>query len=278
MTKKKHVLYRPEFPRSNTYDPNWVMDNQMGPNALWLTEWLCSCMDLKPGMRVLDLGCGKAVSSIFLAREFGLMVWAMDLWVSADENWKRVCDQNQQDRVFPVHAEAHALPLAAEFFDAIVSVDAYQYFGTDELYLGYLRRFLRPDGQIGVVIPGLMQPLGEGIPEHLMRRQSNGHVFWVDENICFHTAEWWRELWERSNRVDVLVADAQTDGWRDWRDFEITLEQVGKNVFPSVAETLDADRGRYLGFVRLLGIGKGEVDAFNLYDPDLLAKVESGRV
>ncbi len=43
----------------------------MGPNVLWLTEALSQVMELKRGMRVLDMGCGKAVSSIFLAREFG---------------------------------------------------------------------------------------------------------------------------------------------------------------------------------------------------------------
>jgi cyclopropane fatty-acyl-phospholipid synthase-like methyltransferase len=36
-------------------------------------------MNLQPGMRVLDLGCGRALSSIFLHREFGLQVWAADL-------------------------------------------------------------------------------------------------------------------------------------------------------------------------------------------------------
>jgi hypothetical protein len=32
---------------------------------------------------VLDLGCGRASSSIFLRREFGVQVWAADLWFSA---------------------------------------------------------------------------------------------------------------------------------------------------------------------------------------------------
>jgi cyclopropane fatty-acyl-phospholipid synthase-like methyltransferase len=46
----------------------------MGPNVLWLTEFVCEAMDLRAGMRVLDLGCGKALSSIFLAREFAVQV------------------------------------------------------------------------------------------------------------------------------------------------------------------------------------------------------------
>jgi cyclopropane fatty-acyl-phospholipid synthase-like methyltransferase len=33
-------------------------------------------VDLPPGSRVLDLGCGNALASIFLAREFGVRVVA----------------------------------------------------------------------------------------------------------------------------------------------------------------------------------------------------------
>ena len=63
-----------DFPRSATYDPAWMLENLMGPNAVWLAEALAQVMCLKPGMRVLDMGCGRAISSIFLAREFGLQV------------------------------------------------------------------------------------------------------------------------------------------------------------------------------------------------------------
>lgn len=60
-----------QFPRSAPYDPTWVMNNLMGPNVLWLTEFLTQAMDLRPEMRVLDMGCGTAISSIFLAKESG---------------------------------------------------------------------------------------------------------------------------------------------------------------------------------------------------------------
>jgi cyclopropane fatty-acyl-phospholipid synthase-like methyltransferase len=65
---------------------------QRGANALWLTEWLAVAKDLRPGMRVLDLGCGRGSSSIFLHREFGVQVWATDLWFSASENMQRIRD------------------------------------------------------------------------------------------------------------------------------------------------------------------------------------------
>ena len=48
------------FPRSSEYHPEWVMAGASGgANALWLTEWLAEALDLRSGMRVLDLGCGN---------------------------------------------------------------------------------------------------------------------------------------------------------------------------------------------------------------------------
>lgn len=63
------------FPRASRYNPEWILAGVSGgANPLWLAEWLSGAMDLRPGMRVLDLGCGRALSSIFLHREFGVQV------------------------------------------------------------------------------------------------------------------------------------------------------------------------------------------------------------
>src|SRR5262249_1342271 len=111
------------FPRAHQYSEEWVREGAMGSHPLWIAEWLANDLGLQPGMRVLDLGCGKAKSSIFLAREFGAEVWATDLWVSAAENWQRIRDAGLETRVIPIRADAHALPFAPEFFDAITALD-----------------------------------------------------------------------------------------------------------------------------------------------------------
>jgi hypothetical protein len=95
------ILTIDQFPRSASYDIEWVLENQMGPNVLWLAESLAQVMALKPGMRVLDMGCGRAISSIFLAKEYDLQVWATDLWVGAGENWKRVCAAGVPEQLRP---------------------------------------------------------------------------------------------------------------------------------------------------------------------------------
>src|SRR2546422_9945782 len=117
------LLVSERFPRSSQYHPEWVIANASGgANALWLTEWLTAALDLRPGMRVLDLGCGRASSSIFLRREFGVQVWAADLWFSVSENIQRIRDAGVEDGVFPIHADARSLPFATEFFDAVVCI------------------------------------------------------------------------------------------------------------------------------------------------------------
>ena len=145
----------PSSPARAATTPTGCSGTRWVRTPCWLLEWLCERLPLTPGMRVLDLGCGKAMTSVFLAKEFDARVYAVDLWMDPDHNWRRVVEAGVGDRVCPMRAEAHALPFAAGFFDAIVSIDAFQYFGTDVLYLDYLARFLRPGGLLGVVVPGL---------------------------------------------------------------------------------------------------------------------------
>ncbi len=272
MPHPKPVLVHPEFPRSSRYAADFMLGNQMGPNALWLLEWLSERLPLAPGMRVLDLGCGKAMTSIFLAREFDAQVHAVDLWMDPDNNWRRAVEAGVADRVCPMRAEAHALPFAAGYFDAVVSVDAFQYFGTDVLYLDYLARFLRPGGLLGVVVPGLVQPLSNGVPPWLARPQSNGKVFWEDSCRCFLTAEAWRAIWEGSPLVTKVSVELQPDGWRHWADFERAIETSGKGIFPSDAEAIEMDAGRTIGFIRLVAERTG-AGGENLYDPALGVRV-----
>ncbi|MDN0199598.1 methyltransferase domain-containing protein [Streptomyces sp. S.PNR 29] len=248
-------LAHARYPRSNGYDVRWIIENQMGPHPLWLLEWLAPALGLdalRPCARVLDLGCGRALTSVFLAREYDVQVTAADLWVEADENARRVAEAGFADRVLPVRTEAHDLPFAEGSFDAIVSVDAYQYFGTDDLYLPTLTRLLKPGGRIGVVVPALREePEGAEPPEHLKAHWDPG--FWA-----WHSAGWWRRHWTRSGAVEVEAADWQPDGWRDWLLWsevcaaESTDARRADMARESVA-LLDADRGRALGFVRVVG-------------------------
>jgi SAM-dependent methyltransferase len=242
-------LVSEQFPRSSQYHPEWVIANASGgANALWLTEWLTTALDLRPGMRVLDLGCGRASSSIFLRCEFGVEVWATDLWFSASENILRIRDAGVADGVFPIHADARSLPFATEFFDAIVCIDSFIYFGTDDLYLNYLARFVKPGGPVGIAGAGLVREIEGPLPEHL-------RAWWTPDLWCLHSATWWRRHWERTDIMDIDLADTMPDGWQLWLDWHRAVAPDNE----AEIKALDADRGNYLGYVRLVGRRRADV-------------------
>jgi SAM-dependent methyltransferase len=236
-------LVSEDFPRSSKYHPEWLIASASGgANSLWLTEWLASALDLRPGMRVLDLGCGRASSSIFLCREFGVQVWAVDLWFSPSENIQRIRDAGVEDGVFPIHADARVLPFAADFFDAIACIDSFFYYGTDDLYLNYLARFVKSDGRLGIAGAGLMREIDGPIPEHV-------RAWWTQDLWCLHSPPWWRRHWERTGIMDVEQADTMPEGWKRWLDW---LRVVAPDNAVEI-KALEADRGNYLGYVRVVG-------------------------
>ncbi len=233
----------PRVPRSTRYNPDWVVASASGgANALWLTEWLAETIKLQPGMRVLDLGCGRASSSIFLRREFGVGVWATDLWISASENVQRIRDAGVEDGVFPLHCDARSLPFPAEFFDVIICIDSFPYFGTDDLYLNYVAHFVKAGGRIGIAGVGLAQEIKGPVPEHL-------RGFWTQDLWCLHSAEWWRRHWERTGIMEIEVADTMPDGWRFWLDWQYA---VAPGNAPEI-KAVETDAGQFLGYVRLVG-------------------------
>jgi cyclopropane fatty-acyl-phospholipid synthase-like methyltransferase len=237
------------FPRSAKYHPEWVLASASGAaNALWLSEWLAASLDLRPGMRVLDLGCGRAASSIFLRREFGAQVWATDLWFSASENMLRIRDAGVEDGVFPIRSDGRSLPFASEFFDAIVCIDSFPYYGTDDLYLNYLARFVKPGGPVGIAGAGLVREIEGPPPEHLRE-------WWTQDLWCLHSADWWRRHWERTGILDIEVSDSMQNGWQTWLDWHKVVAPHNQVEI----KALEADRGRYLGYVRLVGRRQGLV-------------------
>jgi SAM-dependent methyltransferase len=242
-------LIHPQFPRAANYDLEWQFQNAMGPNPLWLAESLSEVLELAPGMRVLDLGCGRAITSIFLAREFGVQVVAADLWVQPHDNWQRVVEAGLEATVMPVHAEAHDLKFAHGYFDAIVSLDAYHYFGTDDLYLGYLIQFLRPGGRLGIAVPARTDEAEGTVPAHLKDE-------WEWDYHSFHSPEWWRKHWEKTRKVHVEHADMLPDGWLHWLRWEQLTAIEGpaewREGSAAWAVKLAEDAGRSVGFVRVV--------------------------
>lgn len=246
MTSLEDLVRPADYPRASAYDPAWVVGLDMGPHPLWLLEDLVDDLTLEAGMRVLDLGSGLGATSVFLAREFGAEVYAVDLWVPAEDAERTFSGAGVGDRVHAVNADARKLPFEPGFFDAVVSVDAFEYFGTDVYYLPYLVELVRPGGRIGIAVPSMAREVGElgGIPEHVRRC-----VGW--EALAWHTPEWWRAHWGLTELVEVGSARHQPGAWASWLLWSRVCRE--HNAEPdydigSVIEMLEADGGELLSF------------------------------
>lgn len=233
------------YPRSAKYDPAWIADHALGSHCLWLMETLCQSVTLTPGMRVLDLGCGRAISSIFLAREFGVQVWAVDLDVSATDNDKRIQEAGLENHVFPIQADARHLPFADRFFDAVLSINSVQYYGTDDMYCNdCLVDKVKPGGPIGLILPGFRRELDGQVPPSIAPD-------WGPALHNWHSAAWWRWHLEKTGLVDIELADNLPDN----EGFNIFLrweQLIGDSTL------CQRDGGEHVTFVRVVARRKAE--------------------
>lgn len=241
-------LIHPSFPLSSRYDGDWLLSLDMGPNPLWLLEDLLRDVPIRPGSRVLDLGSGRGATSVFLAKELGVEVWAADLWVDPSVVEPMLRDLRLHDQVHPVQADARALPFEDGFFDVIVSIDAWEYFGTDDHFLPGLLGVLRSGGWIGMATPCMARDVRDlgAIPGHIL-----DVVGW--EALAWHSPEWWRQQWELTGLVSSVRARLQDSGWADWLRWSQAVQaRSGQDVDP-VVEMLLADGGGLLSFALVSG-------------------------
>jgi len=228
------------FPRASSYDGDWLLSLDMGPNPLWLLEDLLGDLTIEPGTRVLDLGCGRGATSVFLARELDVQVWAVDLWVPADAIRATVESAGVGDSVHVTNADVRSLPFDDSFFDAIVCIDAWEYFGTDDHLLPRLLGVLRPGGPIGIATPAMVNDVRDlgHIPEHI--RTVVGC-----EALAWHSPGRWQQQWELTGLVTDVRSRAASTGWSDWLRWARASAGDDGDTDP-VVQMLTVDRGELL--------------------------------
>ena len=231
------------YPKANKMDQNLIQNYSMGPNPAKLLEELMNRFPLEPGQTIMDLGCGQGVTSIMLAKEYALRVFAVDLWISASENWQRFVAQgltNQQ--IVPVHEDAHTLPFAENFFDAVVSVDSYHYFGLDKAYLGkHLLPLVKPGGWILLVVPGFHHDIHADIPKEML-------TSWSAEDLdTIHDAVYWRDVIEATEGIEIISIEemeSNEECWQDWLKMENEYAIMDRAA-------MNAGAGKYFNFISI---------------------------
>ena len=204
-----------KYPKSEKYMGNDYMKYIMGPNPLKLCEELLAEHRIPAGARVMDLGSGEGLTSAFLAKEYGFTVYAADLWSDPESHYPLFESFGlSREQCMPVKADANDLPFEREFFDSVVCVDSYNYFGRDPAYLDEkLLPFVKSGGWIYAAVTGMKKDCHDNIPEVLLRS-------WNAEQLDYiHDAQWWRNMVSQSRDCEVVsVHEMQSNAevWADW--------------------------------------------------------------
>ncbi len=146
-----------KYELSNKYADEKYLSKIMGPNPLKLTEELMLGLNIPRNGVVCDLGSGQGLTSLFLAKEYGFKVYAADLWSDPEENRRFFRSEGlTDDEILPVKADATALPFEKGFFDAVICVDSYNYFGRDPAFLDEkLLPFVKSGGLVAISVLGM---------------------------------------------------------------------------------------------------------------------------
>ncbi len=233
-----------EYTRSNRYDISLVREKIMGPNPIKLEEELLADHRIPPSATVMDLGSGQGLTSVFLVKEYGFRVFAVDLWSNPTEN-KRFFDQMglATEQIIPIHADANDLPFAEEFFDAVISIDSYNYFGRDPEYLGkHLLPFVKHSGYLYIVVPGMKKDCHDNLPAELL-------LSWTPDQLDYlHDTTYWTNNICQTEGIEILSIhemESNEEVWNDWLACDNEYARGDR-------KSMEAGGGRYLNFVAIV--------------------------
>lgn len=113
---------------------------------------VCRKLDLEPGMRLLDVGCGWGALSLYAAEHHGVTVTGVT--ISAQQKDfvdRRIAERGLGDRVeVRLQDYRDAVPAAGEEYDAVASIEMGEHVGRRNypVYLSVLRRSVKPGGSV----------------------------------------------------------------------------------------------------------------------------------
>jgi SAM-dependent methyltransferase len=205
------------YPELAGYTREAIYRDSMGPGGLFLAVHMVRTMDLQPGDIVLDLGCGRGETSLFLAKHFGVRVVAVDLWTPATYLAEKFAARGYRQQITPLHLDVtKELPFAERYFDAIFCMNSLSFYGGSVAFLQRLLVHLKPGGVFSVgseCFDAEFSPQEYKNPPDVFSwpHPSGGNV-WDDDFSKQHAPPWWRDLFQASGLLDVLTCYELEDG------------------------------------------------------------------
>jgi len=129
---------------------------KMERHHLDITEKTIRLMNLRPGERVLDLGCGSGWATRLLARLVGDGPEGFGQVVGVDVSDEMVRQariaSKDFDNILYVWGSAQQIPWEENFFDKVLSVESFYYYADQDRALMELFRVMAPRGKLCILI------------------------------------------------------------------------------------------------------------------------------
>ncbi len=217
----------------------------MGPNSARILEELLKRypLQLRDDNKVLDLGCGKGLTSLILAKETGAKVYANDLWISEEDNKKRFEDWGIGEQITPVCEDANNLSFAKKQFDTLVSIDSYHYFATGNgFFENKILPFLNNDAVVLIGIPGIKDEYTGRSEEFLPEWLGN-------EAYMFKSPMEWKEIighHDRIEKIETWEMGCFDLAWNEWFATEHKYALGDKQFFETLIKPYTCFVGIYI--------------------------------
>lgn len=224
---------------------------------------LASMAELKPGMRVLDVGSGVGGPARLLVREYGVHVVCANISKVQLATSQRINqEQGLTGQIETIYADAQALPFEDSSFDAVYSLNMLYHVPHKRQALNEFERVLKPTGSLAIedwfvtdtTPPAVHDKLRFAwqnddfwtYPELREHLHSLGMHITQDENLSFVG----RELMHRYFRTgfEAHIVPQLKALYPQWG------EQMGQDLLHDIEETIAMYRAGHFAYHRLAAL------------------------